>query len=149
MKITKAEYAAVLVAVLVLSFTVGFFLGRSSSPTTLVMETQSEAPSPKRADEIPTLQTESTESEPPDLSSEPAASVTETEMEDAQGLLNLNTATLEQLDELPGIGPVLAQRILDYRQEIGTFTSKEQLMNVSGIGEKKYADIEKLIEVGS
>jgi competence protein ComEA len=51
------------------------------------------------------------------------------------GLINLNTATAEQLDSLPGIGPVLAQRILDWRTEHGRFVSADQLRQVSGIGE--------------
>lgn len=50
--------------------------------------------------------------------------------------VNLNTATLEQLDTLPGIGPVTAQAILDYREENGPFTSVEELEQVYGIGEK-------------
>ena len=49
--------------------------------------------------------------------------------------VNLNTATLEQLDTLPGIGPVTAQAILDYREENGPFTSVEELEQVYGIGE--------------
>jgi competence protein ComEA len=50
--------------------------------------------------------------------------------------LDLNKATLEQLDQLPGIGPSKAQAILDYRQQIGTFASVDQLLDVKGIGEK-------------
>ena len=52
------------------------------------------------------------------------------------GLINLNTATLEELDSISGIGPVTAQKILDYRQRIGAFSSVEQLLDVSGIGTK-------------
>ena len=52
----------------------------------------------------------------------------------AAGPVHLNTATLEQLDALPGVGPVTAQRILDYRQEHGAFSSVDELDAVSGIG---------------
>lgn len=52
------------------------------------------------------------------------------------GLVNLNTADLAALDSLPGVGPVLAQRILDWRAENGRFTSVEELGEVSGIGDK-------------
>lgn len=61
--------------------------------------------------------------------------------------LDLNAATLEQLDGLPGIGPVLAQRILDHRVEVGRFTSVEQLKDVSGIGEATFADVVDLVRV--
>lgn len=57
------------------------------------------------------------------------------------GPLDLNTATVADLDALPGIGPVLAQRIVDWRTEHGRFTSVEQLREVTGIGESKYADL--------
>ena len=50
------------------------------------------------------------------------------------GPVRLNTATLEQLDELPGVGPVTAQKILDYRQEHGAFSSLEELDAIPGIG---------------
>ena len=61
--------------------------------------------------------------------------------------LNLNTATQAQLELLPGIGPALAQAILDYRAEFGPFTAPEQLMEVPGIGEKRFAAVEQLIDV--
>ncbi|MEV0288866.1 MULTISPECIES: ComEA family DNA-binding protein [unclassified Kribbella] len=52
--------------------------------------------------------------------------------------VNLNTATLDQLDTLPGVGPVLAQRILDYRTQNGPFTTIDQLQEVPGVGPKKF-----------
>ncbi len=63
------------------------------------------------------------------------------------GLVNLNSATLEQLDGLPHIGPVLAQRILDFRTEHGRFSSVDELNEVSGIGEKTFADLKPLVTV--
>ena len=54
------------------------------------------------------------------------------------GLVNINTAGLEALDSLPGVGPATAQAILDEREANGPFTSIEDIQRVSGIGEKKY-----------
>jgi competence protein ComEA len=56
-------------------------------------------------------------------------------------LVNLNTATLEQLDGLPGVGPVTAQKILDWRTAHGAFTAIDELLEVDGIGEKTLADM--------
>ncbi len=61
--------------------------------------------------------------------------------------VNLNTASLSELDALPGIGPVLAQRILDWRAEHGAFTSVEQLQEVSGLGGKKFGAIAALVRI--
>jgi competence protein ComEA len=61
--------------------------------------------------------------------------------------VNLNTATAADLDTLPRIGPAMAQRILDYRAAEGTFTSIEDLRNVTGIGEKTFAALQDLITV--
>lgn len=66
----------------------------------------------------------------------------------ASGRLDLNSATLAQLDGLPGVGPVLAQHILDWRTEHGRFDSVDQLNGVSGIGDSKYADLKPLVTVG-
>ena len=61
--------------------------------------------------------------------------------------LDLNTATAEELAELPGIGEELAGRIVDYREENGPFESVEGIMEVSGIGEGKFAALEGRIGV--
>ncbi|RIK33565.1 MAG: hypothetical protein DCC52_02925 [Chloroflexi bacterium] len=61
--------------------------------------------------------------------------------------LNLNTATLAELDALPGVGETLAQRILDYRQQNGAFKTIEDLKNVKGIGDKLFDDLKELVTV--
>lgn len=65
----------------------------------------------------------------------------------ASGLVNLNTADLTALDGLPGLGPVLAQRILDWRTEHGRFTTVDELGEVSGIGEKLLSQIRTKVTV--
>ncbi|WP_412741035.1 helix-hairpin-helix domain-containing protein [Krasilnikovia sp. MM14-A1259] len=63
------------------------------------------------------------------------------------GPVNLNTATLADLDSLPGVGPVLAQRILDARQAHGGFTAVSDLRRVDGIGEARYEQLKDLVTV--
>ena len=64
------------------------------------------------------------------------------------GLININTATQEELETLPGIGEELAGRIIEHRKLIGGFREKSDICNVMGIGEKKYEAIKTLITVG-
>jgi competence protein ComEA len=63
------------------------------------------------------------------------------------GPVHLNSATLEQLDTLPGIGPVTAQKILDYRTEHGAFSSVDELDSVPGIGPARLAELRKLVDL--
>lgn len=62
-------------------------------------------------------------------------------------VVNVNTATVAELESLPGIGPRTAERILEYRQKHGSFKKIEELMNVRGIGEKSFLKLKPLITV--
>lgn len=60
-------------------------------------------------------------------------------------IININTATNERLQELPGVGPTYAGRIIQWREENGAFNSKDQLLEIKGIGDKRLARIKPLI----
>jgi competence protein ComEA len=66
---------------------------------------------------------------------------------DTSGPLDLNTATADELDELPGIGPTLADAILRERERMGGFRSVEDLKRVRGIGDARFADLKDLVTV--
>lgn len=86
----------------------------------------------------------------PEISSSPLPFASEPDVASGPsqaGLININTATASLLLELPGIGPALAERIIEFRTTNGRFERPEDLMKVRGIGEKKYADLKSLITV--
>jgi competence protein ComEA len=164
----KAELAVVAVTLLILVFTAGFFAGRSSGahvirfdqlPSTPAAASAPAASAP--AASAPAASAPAASAAPgvaasPGLRNEPGANASPAATAAAgtasvsapAGLLNINTATLAELDALPGIGQVLAGNIVEYRQKAGGFKSIQQLMDVEGIGEKKLEAVKNLITVG-
>jgi competence protein ComEA len=65
----------------------------------------------------------------------------------SQAPLNLNAATSADLEKLPGVGPAMATRILEYRQKSGGFKKVEELMNIQGIGERNFLRLKPLVTV--
>ena len=102
-------------------------------------------PAPVPSDAEPVPATSSAEPAPatPD-SAAPPTSDTDTPA-DSAGLVNINTADLSALCALPGIGEALAGRVIAYREEHGAFERPEDIMNVSGIGQGKFAALRGLI----
>ena len=134
------------------SFVGGLYTGRNHSPgSTQILGLLPEATQPLTVSTHPTQQTSGTTLPitpvTPTAQTQPTMP-TEPTQPTVPGLININTATLEQLDTLPGIGPKLAQAIIDYRTEYGNFESPEDLLHVPGIGEKKLAAIIDLITTG-
>ena len=81
------------------------------------------------------------------VTSLPGQSPTAAPKRSRTGLLDLNRATAQDLDALPGIGPKLAERIVEYRQSVGAFRSLDELRAVKGIEKKKFERIRPLVTV--
>lgn len=128
MKKPRISILVVITAVFA-AFTLGLFLGRNQNQNVVSVSVSA------------AMQTV-----PPETTAAVEETVTETEA--ITFPININTAVKEEFMALPGIGEVLAQRILAYRDEHGSFASVESLMNVEGIGEKKMEAILDLITIG-
>ena len=117
----KAGMILVAITALFCVFTLGFLLGRSSGHTDIRVS--------RHDTPVPSETIGSTEALPIDT-------------------VNINTAGLSELSTLPGIGPTMAQRIMDYRMEHGPFTNVGELCNVEGIGEKRLEILFEYITTG-
>ena len=132
------------------AFSLGWVLGSGGTHETVTVQVSSQ---PQETKETPASQETQTPEAPQEIQEEAPLELEEAEQQTQlsapteEAPLNLNTATQAELELLPGIGPVLAQAILDYRDSFGGFSAKEQLKEVSGIGEKRYAAVEALITV--
>lgn len=71
------------------------------------------------------------------------------DIEDVSDKINLNTATSEELDTLPNIGPARADDIIAYREKNGGFKTIEELKNIKGIGDKYFEDLKDLVTIGN
>jgi competence protein ComEA len=98
--------------------------------------------------EVPLKQENLAPTEPPPTTGKPAAGTAAASKKPPKKPILLNSAGAEEFAQLPGIGPILAERIIQYRERLKAengkgFQSKEQLLEVPGIGPKKYADLRK------
>ena len=142
MKMSKAEGIAVLLTVLLLSLALGFYIGRDTAQGTVVIETAK----PEAVSALDSIVPAEPQTNPQADSVAEESAVPE-ELPEPEYPLDINTATVDDLDDLPKIGPVLAQRIVDYRTANGDFQFIEELMNVEGIGEVIFEKIKEFVEV--
>ena len=125
-----------------LLFGLGLYFGRTTGGTVLYQRPAAASSVAAEAPEAPE------EPAAPEAPEEPAApEETETEPEGMASRVNLNTADAAALESLPGIGPALAQRIIDYRMANGPFQTTAEIQDVRGIGAGIYAKIKDSITV--
>ena len=146
MKMSKAEGIAVLLTVTLLSLALGFYVGRSTVKGAVMIEA-AEPAAVSAMETVAPVEPLTAPAEADSMAEEASLAEEEAEPDGVVYPLDLNSATVDDLDELPKIGPVLAQRIVDYREANGDFAYVEELMNVEGIGEGIFEKIKDLVEV--
>lgn len=137
MKEIKTSTVFLMIVVLFVVFCTGIFVGKQSRSDEFTIKTANAMA--VRATEAYTAQSTQQAQSESTTHSEPATTVV--------GKVNINTASVSELTTLPGIGETIAQRIVDYRETYGAFTSVMDLDMVKGIGEKKLAEIIDFITV--
>jgi len=153
-KLPKPETVIVVAALMLLCFAGGYFFCRATVASgNITVLTERAAPAQELALTAPeTEEREPAAEEQAAEEREPAAEEQTAEPEGGvpspDAPLDLNTAGVDELTALPGIGPTIAGRIVAYRDETGPFTSVEELTDVEGIGEKKLEDIRDLVFAG-
>lgn len=142
---SKFFLAAAGLTIAFFAFTAGYYFGQSSMGRTISVSTQHSEPAAASAGTV------SASPEPAGASEAPASEAPgwETSLQTAaiEQKININKASRSELEALPGIGEVLAGRIVDYREENGDFRTIYDITNVKGIGEKTLEKIEDLITV--
>ncbi len=123
----SAIFVFAVITLVFAAFLAGFYIGRSTNQGPV--EVSSRPP-------VTTVPSD-TAQHPPNTSTTAATA----------GKVNINTASVEELQTLPGIGPVLAQRIVDYRMTYGYFRSLSELAKVEGIGEKRMEELLEYIKL--
>jgi len=163
MKLRRLEFVVIGVTLAFACFMGGFFTGRSWSAVNIVAVATSadnehvaaepagstQQPLPEAAPQSDIRGPETGDTDVPPGDNEPERSSDTAGLPVAgDGKININKATRSELMDLPGIGNVLASRIVDYREQHGNFSRIEDIRNVSGIGEKRYEAIQDKITVG-
>lgn len=142
------------IAIIAVGFVAAMFIiavGYSSAPVEIInvygqatQAAQTEQTSPIVTTQPTPKINEATATPQPTDSTTPSQTYTEQEVL-AEGSININTATADELDKLPGIGPALATRIIEYRELNGSFSSIDELKSVSGIGDKTFEKLKDFI----